>query len=71
MERKISTAIKSLEAQRHTVTPRVRDGRLCFEIDGTMLATWKEMEDLADGVYTIGELRELHVARGTEEYSRA
>ena len=63
-------AIKMLQGQGHTVRPYIRYGTLWFEIDGNMLATRKEMLELADGVYSLQELVELFARRDAEEESR-
>ena len=59
-----------LKGQGHTVRPFIRCGTLWFEIDSIMLATRREMLELADGVYSLEELRELFARRLTEEQSR-
>lgn len=56
-----------LQGQGHTVRPQSREGALWFEINGKMLASWKEMEELADGVYSLSELEELFVRRRSEK----
>jgi hypothetical protein len=48
MKQKVDTAIEALKAQGHTVRPCSREGTFWFEINGRMLASWQEMEDLAD-----------------------
>ena len=70
MEEDLNAAIKMLNGQGHTVRPFIRSGTLWFEIDGNMLATRQEMLELADGVYSLEELRELFVRRRAEEQSR-
>ena len=70
MEEDLNAAIKTLNAQGHTVRPFLRRGTLWFEIDGSMLATRQEMLELTDGVYSVDELRELRVRRSAEEQSR-
>ena len=45
--------------------PYIRYGVLWFEIDGNMLATRQELLELADGVYSLTELRELFILRHT------
>ncbi len=67
MRQKIEAAIKILQGQGHTVRPQSREGTLWFEINGKMLASWKEMEELADGVYSLSELEELFVRRRSEK----
>ena len=70
MEADVRAAIKMLQGQGHTVRPHIRYGTLWFEIDGNMLATRKEMLELADGVYSLQELVELFARRHAEEESR-
>ncbi len=70
MEEDLNAAIKMLNGQGHTVRPYLRYGTLWFEIDGNMLATRQEMLELADGVYSLNELRELFTRRRAEEQSR-
>jgi hypothetical protein len=70
MEEDLKEAIKMLNGQGHTVRPYLRQGTLWFEIDGDMLATRQEMLELADGVYSLNELRELFTRRSAEEQSR-
>jgi hypothetical protein len=70
MEADVRAAIKMLQGQGHTVRPYIRYGTLWFEIDGNMLATRKEMLELADGVYSLQELVELFARRDAEEESR-
>jgi hypothetical protein len=67
MEDDVNSAVMLLHRQGHTVRPHVRYGVLWFEIDRDMLATRQELLELADGVYSIAELRELFVLRRTEE----
>ena len=42
-----------------------------FEIDGRVLASWQEMQDLADGVYSLPELEDLYERRKSKENSCA
>ena len=37
-----------------------------FEIDDYMLVSWDEMHHLADGVYSLSELKELYQKRQRE-----
>jgi len=67
MEEDFNAAIKMLKQQGHTVRPYIRQGRLWFEINGTMLATRQEMLELADGVYSLEELLELSALRRAEQ----
>jgi hypothetical protein len=72
MEEKIEAAIRMLEGQGHTVKPQLRGGSrtMWFEIDGRMLASWQEMQDLADGVYSLPELEDLYERRQAEEQGK-
>jgi len=67
VKRKIEGAIEILEQQGHTVRPYNREGKFWFEIDGRMLASTQEMEELADRVYSLTELEDLFVRRRAEE----
>ena len=62
MEEDFDAAITILKGQGHTIRPYIRQGRLWFEINGNLLATRREMLELADGVYSLEELRELRRA---------
>ena len=70
MEADLHAAIKMLQGHGHTVRPYIRWGTLRFEIDGNMLASRREMLELADGVYSLQELAELFARRHAEEESR-
>ena len=52
---KIEAAIKMLQEQGHSVQTQMRGKKdtVWFEIDRRMLASWEEMENLADGVYSL------------------
>jgi hypothetical protein len=67
MNQKVDAAIQALKAKGHTVRPYSREGTFWFEIDGKMLASRKELEDLADRVYSLTELEDLFVRRQREE----
>jgi hypothetical protein len=67
MKQKVDAAILALKSQGHTVRPYNREGEFWFEIDGRMLASRQEMEDLADRVYSLLELENLFVRRRNEE----
>jgi len=66
MEEDLNAAMRMLHTQGHAVRPYIRYGVLWFEIDG-ILATRQELQELADGVYSVTELRELVGRRRTEE----
>ena len=70
MEEDLNAAIKMLNGQGHIVHPFIRSGTLWFEVDGNMLVTRQEMLELADGVYSLDELRDLYVLRHAEEQRR-
>lgn len=63
---KIDAAIRMLKAQGHTVKTQVRDDKFWFEVDRRMLVSWEEMQNLADGVYSLAELEELFRRRRAE-----
>ena len=71
MEEELNAATKKLTGQGHTVRPHIRYGTLWFEIDGNMVANRQEMLELAEGVYSLNELRELFERRRAEEESRS
>ena len=56
MKSKVDTAIEALRRQGHTVCPQNREGTFWYEIDGRMLASRQEMEDLGDHVCSLVEL---------------
>jgi len=56
---KIDAATKMLREQGHTVKKQVRGDNLWFEVDQRMLVSGEEMQNLADGVYSLAELEEL------------
>ena len=69
MNSKIEGAFAMLGAQGHTVRSYPHMGEEWFEIDYCMLAKPDEMEELADGVYTLDELEELFRKRRREEHN--
>jgi hypothetical protein len=71
MNAKIDEAIRMLGAQGHTARTYMHNNKEWFEIDYCMLATPGEMEELANGVYTLDELEELFLKRRAEEQGRA
>ncbi len=58
MEKKINTALRILRLEGHTIFPTVENGTFGFKIDGEIYASCDELADLADGLYTLAELRE-------------
>jgi hypothetical protein len=69
MPSKIDAAIAALKSQGHSVEPYEREGAIWYEIDGWMLASRQEMEDLADRVCSLLELEDLFRQRRKEERS--
>jgi len=65
MKEKVEAAIRMLKAQGHVVQTQVRGerGTFWFEIDGRMLVSWEEMQNLADSVYSLSELEDLFKRR--------
>jgi hypothetical protein len=66
MRLKIDAAIEALKSQGHSVQAYNREGQFWYEIDGRMLASHQEMQDLADRVYSLLELEDLFVRRKEE-----
>jgi hypothetical protein len=66
---KIEAAIKMLRETGHSVHTQMRGDKntVWFEIDRRMLASWEEMENLADGVYSLEELEDLYRRRQAED----
>ena len=69
MKQKVDLAMDALRSQGHTVRPYHREDGIWFEIDGRMLASRKEMEELGDRVYSLAELEDLFTRRRNEEFS--
>jgi hypothetical protein len=58
---KVEAAISMLRNQGHTAQPVVReDGTMWVEVDRGVLVAWKEMQDLADGVYSYEALLQIY-----------
>lgn len=66
---KIEVAIRMLREQGHTVEIRPDRGKTWFEIDHRMRASAEEMQNLADGVYSLAELEEIFLQRRIESAS--
>jgi len=60
---KIEVAIRTLRSQGHVVEIQLDHGKTWFEIDCRMRASAEEMQDLADGVYSLAELEEVFLQR--------
>jgi hypothetical protein len=69
MKSKIYAVIEALKSQGHSVRPYNREGQSWYEIDGRMLASHQEMEDLVDRVYLVLELEDLLARRKEEQYN--
>jgi hypothetical protein len=71
MKEDILTAIKLLRSKDPSVAAKVRDGKQWFHVDETLLVSWAEMNDLAEGVFSVAKLEDLHRRRtggGTREH---
>jgi hypothetical protein len=66
---KIEAAIRMLNAQGHVVETQVQDDKTRFAIDRRMRASSEEMQNLADGVYSLTELEKLFIQRRVENTS--
>jgi len=61
---KIQAAIRMLRVDGHVVEIQLLgDEGTWFDIDHRMRISWKEMHDLADGIYSLTELEDLFVRR--------
>ena len=60
---KIDVAIRMLRTQGHVVEVQPDRGKTWFEIDKRMRASAEEMQNLADGVYSLLELEEVFIQR--------
>lgn len=63
---KIDVAIRMLREQGHSVEVQPDLGKTWFAIDGRMRASAEEMQNLADGGYSLTELEELFIQRRIE-----
>ena len=66
---KIDAAIRMLREQGHSVDVQLDRGKTWFAIDGRMRASAEEMQNLADGVYSLTELEEFFIQRRIETTS--
>ena len=71
MDKGIEAAITVLFSDGHTVHLSYLGRKLLFEIDGKMLATTYEMDQLSEGVFTFEEMKELFLERKKLENSGA
>ena len=60
MTSKVEVAFHMLSKQGHKVQAVVRDHAVWFDIDGSLLISWDQMSDFADGLHTFDELKQLH-----------
>ena len=58
MKEKVVAAVKMLREQGHSVHAQVRDGKQWFHVDERMLVSWAEMNDMAEGVFSLVELED-------------
>jgi predicted ATPase len=64
---KIDMAMTKLREEGHTVEPRIHtDGKMWFEIDRRMLASWPEMQSLLEGL-SLRDLENLYIKRREAE----
>jgi hypothetical protein len=63
----LAQCMLKLQKQGYKVRPRTKDGELRFEIDDRILADPEELEHLAECVYSLEDLEELHMRRRAEE----
>lgn len=66
---KIEVAIRTLRSEGHVVEIQLDHGKTWFEIDRRMRVSAEEMQNLADGVYSLVELEELFIQRRIENTS--
>ena len=67
MSVKVVAAINSMNKQGHHARVCRHQGEMWVEIDHCMLASFREIEDLADGVRSFEELADLFNKRHGEE----
>lgn len=64
---KLSKAVQMLREQGHSVEGRIQFDKVWWEVDRRMLVKPREMEELADGVYSLEELEQLFETRRRNE----
>ena len=64
---KEKVVVKMLREHGRSVRAEVRDGKQWFHVDERMLVSWAEMNDLAEGVFSLAELEDLYKRRRAEE----
>lgn len=60
---RISKGVRMLQKQGHRVEQYTLRGKSWWQIDYRMLATPEEIKDLAEGVYSLRKLEELHAEK--------
>ena len=70
MKEKVVAAVKMLREQGHSVRAQVRDGKQWFYVDERMLVSWAEMNDMAEGVFSLVELEDLYKRRRADEQQK-
>ena len=68
MSAKVVAAINSMNKQGHHARVCRHQGEMWVEIDQCMLASFREIEDLVDGVHSFEELADLFKKRHGEEH---
>jgi hypothetical protein len=66
---KIELAIRTLRSEGHVVEIQPDRSKTWFEIDHRMRASAEEMQNLADGVYSLPELEQIFLQRRIESTS--
>ena len=70
MSVKVVAAINSMNKQGHYARVYRHQDKMWVEIDQCMLASFREIEEVVDGVHLFEELTELFKRRHAEELSR-
>jgi hypothetical protein len=70
MKEKVLAGVKMLRQQGHSVCAQVRDGKQWFHVDERMLVSWAEMNDMAEGVFSLVELEDLYKRRRADEQQK-
>jgi hypothetical protein len=60
---KISKGVRMLQKQGHQVEQYTLRGKSWWQIDSRILATPEEIKQLADGVYSLRQLKKLHAEK--------
>ena len=70
MKHPTDLAIEQLVCHGHQVRPFAALDTVWFEIDGFLIASLQELEELGEGVYSVDELWELVLLRRRESEIR-